>query len=91
LFAFSGAVDAAILSATVHQVARMAQAARGRWWVDIIAVRLDGELLRDLLAAARALRRAGLRVRLAVEPPPRVPRVRVAPPAIARDRAVPRH
>jgi hypothetical protein len=91
LFAFSGAVDAATLSATVQHVARMAQAARGRWRVDIICVRLDVGLLRDLLAAARALRCAGLRVRLAVEPPQRVPRVQIALPAIACDPAVLRH
>jgi hypothetical protein len=91
LFAFSGAVDAAMLSATVQHVAGMAQAAPGPWWVDIIAVRLDDWSLRDLLAAARALRRAGLRVRLAVEPPRRMPRVRVAPTAIACDPAVPLH
>jgi len=91
LFAFSGAVDSATLSATVQHVARMAQAARGRWRVDIIGVRLDGGLLRDLLAAARALRRAGLRVRLAVEPPQHVPRVRVALAASACDPAVLRH
>jgi hypothetical protein len=91
LFAFSGAIDAAMLSAAVQHVARIAHAARGRWCIDIIAVRLDGGLLRDLLAAARALRRAGLRVRLAVEPPRCVSRVGVAPPATDSDPAVLRH
>jgi hypothetical protein len=68
LFTYAGAIDAAVLQAVMQHVQRLTTAVPGEWTIEVIGSGLDGRLLRAVQADLGALRRSGLRSRLAHAP-----------------------
>lgn len=65
LFTYSGAVDLVVLAAVMHHVHHLAGALPGAAVVEVLATGLDGALLHAVRGDLRALRRCGVRTRLA--------------------------
>jgi hypothetical protein len=66
LFAFSGGVDAAALSAVLQHVRCLTCELPGYWRIEVIAAGLDASLLRTVGVALRELRRSGQHAQLAL-------------------------
>ena len=79
VFTYAGDVDASIVDAVLQHVQRLAAALPGQWRLEAVATGIAPQLLEQVRAGFRNLRRFGVRQRLAVVPRGGFPESRRAP------------